>query len=76
MMGHAVDPLTRFCRRCGAGEQEIAEGKRAPECCVDAANVIGVSHRIAERRFQILIRTPRSRASAPRLLPTRLSTPC
>lgn len=47
---HHVWDLLGFCERCGASLVSIKRGERS-EHCTTADNVIGISHIIAERRF-------------------------
>lgn len=46
--GHAFEPMTEFCTRCGCRYVQFAEQGQS---CAGGGNVVGISHRIAERRF-------------------------
>lgn len=50
-MLHDMDPVTWFCKRCGAALEQIEAGLP----CAEGENVTGISHRIAARRLPEIV---------------------
>jgi hypothetical protein len=63
---HSWDELTRFCVRCGIHMAEVNVGLW-PTACPAAANVHGVTHRIAAFDYKPVSAYTRFEAELPRL---------
>lgn len=50
-MNHDFDLVTEFCKACGAGALEVAEGKR-PRDCEGGGNMVAISHVVRGRRLR------------------------
>lgn len=53
-MTHDWDFHSDFCTRCGAARRDVVDGVR--EQCAGAENVVAVSHLIAAKRFDAIVR--------------------
>lgn len=61
-MAHDWDDLTHYCKRCGC-PMELAVDRNI--ACIDAPNVVAVSHLIAQKRMcEILASKEKTDASA------------
>jgi hypothetical protein len=50
-VNHDFDLVTEFCKACGAGALEVAEGKR-PRDCEGGGNMVAISHVVRGRRLR------------------------
>lgn len=52
--GHKIDPVTRYCVRCGCSRQDIEDGLRG--FCDEIGNVTAISHLLVYKRLEALER--------------------
>jgi hypothetical protein len=53
VLRHSFDPATLFCTSCGKGAHQILDRDLS---CIDAANVIAISHILARKRGTWLVK--------------------
>ncbi len=54
LVGHKIDPITRYCVRCGVARQDVEDGTR--KFCDMVGNVTAISHLLVYKRLEALER--------------------